>query len=311
MDDFEESTKSDVNLYSEIDFDGLYRAIEAKGPLRLSREGDPYKVIIEIRPCMCFDEGCNELLVCIWRLNGMFTMHWIISKDSFLQFESLDQFKQHVLMGGLIDSRGERMLIEYEAQSEFGLHYSKVEPFVCFCDGCMQEVGEEVLWRKMLVSQLSLALQGRDEISVQANDDFGSDGEMLAATAFDLGFSAGRIFSEFKVKNFIEPYALEGKQQEGLKRTRAKAAGQKPASMRTNRVASLLKHMELLAGLNPALLRVDVSILARLSCEEATKEDPSLWSQGRGQLDEYIGEMRRGEQGPEVRRRYLELFPSR
>ena len=50
--------------------------------------------------------------------------------------------------------------------------------------------------------------------------------------------------------------------------------------------------MEILAAENPALLRLGIVQLANLAIEDSWTENPSLWSQGKGQRDEYLDEMK-------------------
>ena len=53
---------------------------------------------------------------------------------------------------------------------------------------------------------------------------------------------------------------------------------------------------------------MDPKAVANLAAEDAAKDAPSVWAQGRGQVDEYLGEVRRGEAGEELQARYQRIF---
>jgi hypothetical protein len=301
---------SKILVDEPIDFEGLRKATLEFGPLILSQRGTPYTVEIEISPCMCSNEGCEEQLVLIWRRNGVFTIHWILSKAEFLKYESLVDFKNSALKGFLRDSRGERMIIEHSAKDAFRSDSEHIDPFTCACEECSEATGEEVIAKKLLLSQLMNALQQRQALIDEANKSGNKGISDLAAWIFDLGYSAGRIYSELKVKEYIEADALAGRAFEELKERRAREAGKKSSSKRSERIHMLLENMESLAAENPAVTRFGPSQLARLAFEDAAQTNPNLWSQGSGQIEEYVGELRRGEAGQVLQQRYFTMFPS-
>jgi hypothetical protein len=47
-----------------------------------------------------------------------------------------------------------------------------------------------------------------------------------------------------------------------------------------------------------------------MASQDAVADDPALWSQGAGQVEEYLGEIRRGEAGEQMLARYLAMFPA-
>ena len=303
--------RSTIDPDAPIDFEALQKSIKDFGPLRLSSSGNPYIVDINIEPCMCALEGCDAQLVSVWRRNGIFTMHWMLSKEDLLSYESLTIFKNFAILGGIKDSRGERMIVELQSRQMFGVHFSEVEPIACVCESCVKALGENETWNRMLLSQLSTALQDRNYYLAYAKENFGEVGEDIVKEAFDLGYFAGRAFSELAVKKFIEPDAIAGRPYEEIKQKRAAASGQKSAKSRASRIKSLLIQMEKLAQNNPAFIRLGATHLAALAVEDASSEDPALWSQGKGQLEEYLGELRRGEAGSKLQERYLKLFPTK
>ncbi len=311
MTDDEEALPSAITSVDPINFQELKEEIRLHGPLQLSQRNNPYKVLIDVHPCMCADIGCNEELVSVHRKNGLFSIHWMLSKDEFLEFGTYEEFLKCVNLGGLTESRGERMIIEVEAQRIFEQNFREVTPVQCTCDGCFQKFGEEGLWKRILVSQLSFILKHRDDILKEVSDNGDEEQPEFVSQIFDLGYAAGRIFSELKVKSFIEPHAIDGINFGKLKERRAKAAGLKSAKSRLERVKSLLLHMERLIASNPELGRMGADAVAELACEDAVTENPNLWTQGQGQVSEYLGELRRGELGDDLRSRLSVLFATR
>lgn len=309
MDDAKHMVQSTLKLDGPIDFPALRNSTQQIGPLRLSNASSPYVIEIMVFPCMCATEGCEEQLVAVWRRNGLFTIHWLLSRDEFLEFNSLEEFRLWAITGGLNDSYGERLIMQHQSQDIFDRHYTKIPPVDCVCSACAEAVGEEGLWRRMLLSQLSRALTARDQLLEDALKTYGEEGREFAEYVFDLGYNTGRVFSEYMVKRSIEPHALVGKSFEAMKEKRSQASGAKSAGNRLERISSLVSCMETLASESPSITRVGPSALAKLAYEDAAKENPTLWSQGKGQVEEYLGEVRRGEVGAELRGRYNKIFP--
>lgn len=292
-----------------IDFDLLKSETQRLGPLILSKTSDPYTVEISVVPCACAEEVCTEQLVVVWRRSGLFSIHWLLSPAELQQFETLDKFRHAVVAGVLTNSVGERQLIENEVQRQFEAPYYEIDPVTCVCQACAEAASSEQVWTKMQLSQLALGLDLRDECINYAHDNFGEEPASLISDAFDFGYFLGRSYSEYSVKRFIEPHALVGRDFEALKEKRSKAAGMTSVIKRRGRIHSLLTHMEALVEGSPALRRLDPLVLARMAYEDAAAQDPRLWAQGAGQIEEYLGLLRRGEGGPELQSRYLKLFP--
>ncbi|AUQ51093.1 hypothetical protein PhaeoP83_02844 [Phaeobacter inhibens] len=119
-------------------------------------------------------------------------------------------------------------------------------------------------------------------------------------------FKAGYLWRDLEC-------VVSGAEQEALKaiemRKRAGEKGrQSSAKARSKRIASLLAGMETMAKKNPDIIKLGPTCLAALGLDEAIEADPKLWSQGRGQVEEYIGEMKRGEAGQDIQARYLALL---
>ena len=319
-----------------IDLDKLREATQSLGPLRIRSAANPYSVEIMVTDCAC---GCGTPVINVRRRNGVFSIRWILDEEDLLAFESLENLRDNVLAGALLDTSGERQFIERQVAETFEAHYSEVEPHVCICEGCAEHFGKDALWRRMLLSQLAANLCSRDTDIDDAHKMFGdltarliesttlghmstraerksardamiSFAEKIVRGAFDLGYQTGRLFSEYQVKDGIEEYALAGMHFEDIKARRAQGGGKKSSGKRLERMTALVAFMEKLAAGSPALLRTGPLQVAQLACQDAVAADPALWSQGAGQVEEYLGQIRRGEAGDDLKARYFVLFPA-
>ena len=124
-------------------------------------------------------------------------------------------------------------------------------------------------------------------------------------------FEAGSATVRLRIKLELEEHINKGRRAEETEKKRARLGGERSAATRQARIVSLLGQMEELVANNPALRRFGAIEVARLACEDAKAQKPDLWSQGAGQFEEYVGEMRRGESGPELRMRFSALFPEK
>jgi len=302
------TTPSELNISAPIDYEGLKTAINQHGPLRLSEKNSPYETEISVVACQCAETVCDNEIVSIWRRNGLFSIHYLLSPKDLDEFQSLEHLKDIMISGTYLDSRSERLLIEQKCKELFGKHYSEVGPLVCTCKRCAEGVSGDALVEKMLIAQLSDSISQRISFIEDIREKFGDTHALFIDRAFDLGFAAGRIFSEYGYKKTIEPDALLGHEFSQTKVKRAQAAGQASASKRLDRIESLLSHLEKLISANPAMVRIPIEALAKLACDDARTENPTLWSQGAGQVVEYIGEIRRGEAGEQCRVRLIDLM---
>ena len=96
---------------------------------------------------------------------------------------------------------------------------------------------------------------------------------------------------------------------------RSKKAGQsgskKSTQARNLRRASIMDAMEKVCQRNPDIANLGEGPIFQLALREAIQKDVSLWSQGKGQVQEYLGEIRRGEAGPDLQSRYVRLFENK
>ncbi|MBE0455549.1 MAG: hypothetical protein IBX58_18095 [Roseovarius sp.] len=99
--------------------------------------------------------------------------------------------------------------------------------------------------------------------------------------------------------------AIETRQKAG------KSGSKRSAQAREKRRADLIEMMEALAARNPDIVKFGADSVAKLASEECANDNPSLWTQGLGQVIEYLGEIQRGEAGPNMQERYKALFGSK
>lgn len=315
-----------IEINAPIDFEVLKNEVEANGPLCLSNANNPYKVILTPTPCRCSDQGCTQELVMVSRQHGFFEMQWVLSKSDFLQFDSLDAFFSYAISGALQDSRGERMVVEAHVKRVFRDTSDAGHEHACPCPKCLAErVGEDTR-NIFLISQLANLLIDRKELLQEARewDELNPDSETenvkksqlsegsledWVEYSFELGYSLGRNFSEYSGIANIEPLALLGVKANSTKEKREVATGRKSRELREKRRSNIFMHMEALTGRNPDIAKLlGADGVAKLALKECIKENAAMWKQGPGQVAEYLGEIRRGEAGPDMKKRYQAIF---
>jgi hypothetical protein len=294
-----------------IDFEAMKAAIGQLGPLRMRSKGGPYSIELHMLKCACEEEGCSHDIIAVVRRNGVFSIRWMLSPEEVMGFDSIEHLKDSALAGYFLDTCLERQAIEQDVERLLGEHYMDVKPMTCFCEACAEAVGKDELPLHMLLSQMASNLTARVDHIEECVEAFGQDVETSIEDAFDLGYQLGRLNSEYQVKRDIEGHAMAGMNFEAAQAKRAHGAGTKSSGKRIERMTSLLTFMEQLAADSPALMRIGLQGLARMACEDASAADPALWSQGSGQVDEYLGLIRRGEAGKDLQARYFALFPPR
>jgi hypothetical protein len=107
--------------------------------------------------------------------------------------------------------------------------------------------------------------------------------------------------------------AIEGVEASAIKaletRKKAGASGSaKSRKARESRRLSLFLEIEDVAKGNPDILKLGEAALAKVALNRLRDKEPRVWSQGAGQISEYLGDIRRGEAGPELQARYVALF---
>ena len=133
---------------------------------------------------------------------------------------------------------------------------------------------------------------GRVEVDVLAAlqllevlDECFEDSEERQAV-FEIGFSVGRLFSSAQNIVTLEPDAAKAARYEDSYVERGKKG--KSKVRRLERMEHLFAHLVDLTAANEALSRLKPIEVAKLALEDASKENPKLWTQGGGQLEKYL-----------------------
>lgn len=118
-------------------------------------------------------------------------------------------------------------------------------------------------------------------------------------------FAAGYLWRD--LESAVSGVEKEAANAIAMRQKAGKGGRKASARARKERIISLLEGMEQSASRNPDVVSLGPSSLAALGLGQAIAAKPALWRQGRGQIQEYIGELRRGEAGEALRERYLAL----
>ena len=119
-------------------------------------------------------------------------------------------------------------------------------------------------------------------------------------------FAAGYLWRDLEtIVHGVETAALQSLE---MRKKAGVAGSEKSALARETRRSALMDEMEALTARNPDFAKLGVETVAKLALGTCTDKAPALWKQGRGQVAEYIGEIRRGEAGQEMKARYEKIF---
>ena len=116
-------------------------------------------------------------------------------------------------------------------------------------------------------------------------------------------YKVGYLASEMGWRFSHEKDALEAKAR---KSASSKGSAKANANKKALRIKALLREMEKFFSQNQDAALLGVDAIANAALKKAVKNDRSLWSQGQGQLGNYLSEMRAD---PSLSDRYYEIFP--
>lgn len=119
-------------------------------------------------------------------------------------------------------------------------------------------------------------------------------------------FSAGYLLRDLEV--IVMGVEAEASKAVSMRRKAGVEGSKKSAQARERRRVNLMENIEIVAARNPDVVKFGLKILAPLALKLCVESEPGLWSQGRGQIDEYLGEIRRGEAGPEMLALFRAIF---
>lgn len=123
-------------------------------------------------------------------------------------------------------------------------------------------------------------------------------------------YEAGEAVIKLRLKLEIEDAAVAGMNRLSAAKKAGESGGKASQSARQSRIEALIDKMSFLAEDSPNLIAfMTDEQLADAAMKAASDEDPDLWRQGKGQTQEYLGEIRRGDAGTEMQTRYRKIFP--
>lgn len=120
-------------------------------------------------------------------------------------------------------------------------------------------------------------------------------------------FAAGYLWRDLEcLVHGVEAAAVKAIE---MRKSAGERGGRKAGAARVRRRTSLMDAIEVVVNRNPDITKLGIKAVTDLALHDCVESDPGLWSQGRGQAEEYIGELRRGEAGSELQARLTHLFP--
>lgn len=122
-------------------------------------------------------------------------------------------------------------------------------------------------------------------------------------------FAAGYLLRDLEcLVHGVEAAAVKSFE---MRKNAGAAGSKKSAQARAARRCALMDAMEVVAKRSPDVVKLGSKVVADLSLSDCIDDSPALWSQGQGQIDDYLGEIRRGEAGQELQSRFRTLFPEK
>lgn len=100
----------------------------------------------------------------------------------------------------------------------------------------------------------------------------------------------------------------------GVVETRRRAGdggSAKSIQARKDRIESLMEAIEAVCARNPDIAGFGCELVAKTVITHCEAAAPTLWRNGKGQVGEYLGEIRRGEAGSDLQARFRKLFPEK
>lgn len=121
-------------------------------------------------------------------------------------------------------------------------------------------------------------------------------------------FAAGYLLRD--LESLVK--GVEAQAESNVKRANkaGKGGGDKSSKLREKRVASLLRAIVDLNDRNPGITSNPEKMWLDWALTDATKKDPGLWRQGRGQVKEYLADIKNGSAGASAKQIFLALRKS-
>ncbi|CAM3139200.1 hypothetical protein PANO111632_05015 [Paracoccus nototheniae] len=120
-------------------------------------------------------------------------------------------------------------------------------------------------------------------------------------------FSAGYLWRD--LENLVHGVEASAVKAQEMRKKAGAAGSERSAMARDARRTALMDAMLRVVLRNPDVVKLGEKAVTTLALSDSATKEPTLWRQGQGQADEYIGEIRRGEAGPDLQVKYHSLFP--
>lgn len=238
-------------------FDDLYSAILEHGPLVVTTNRADLTLFT---PCGEFDGHIIAI-----RQSGRNVRRILVRSDRFEDmFGSVENCISHLLSNNVPECAVELKHLHAVAKA-YGLSGSEVDP--------SRSYGR-------LEVDIVAAIQLLDLLENCFDDDEDTN------AIFEIGFSVGRLFSSAQNLATLEPDAAKAQKYEESYVERGKKG--KSKDRKRERIDHLFEHLVALVAANSALSRLKPIEVAKLALEDASNEKPMLWSQGGGQLEQYL-----------------------
>lgn len=300
--------KTSYDSRAPIDYELLKLEIQAKGPIEFSNEEGRFKIRINITPCQIQSCRCGSDIISLTQLSGFTSLSTSIEKEKLLENDSLDAFFYDFYHNPFYyySSSGERQFIEAEIEQHLGfvpldVYNGKVSPdeiVASISDSAKADPWSlhnlQSIFRSLLLQRMEVNHFFRDNYEEELLERFDEPQKLcdFLQQIYDLGFLTSRMIGEHFIREDIEPLAQKGVAANKAQKKRVQASSKVANQNRHRRIAEMLGHMEVLLAQNPAFCRIGILQIADLAIEDASKKNVGLWSQGKGQRDEYLDEIR-------------------
>lgn len=217
------------------------------------------------------------------RQSGRNMRRFLISRETFqAQFGAVSNLIDHVLSNNAVDCVLEMAHLRDMAE-KLNLSPNKIDR-----DRKYDRLEIDVVAAMQVVSIFE------EWSGTRAEDDGG----------FELGYCVGRLFSSAQNLVTLEPDASKAGEYRQSYAERGKKGRSK--DRRAQRLDHLFRHLVALVEANSAFSRLKPIEVGRLAMADAAQENPTLWSQGKGQLDQYLSHY---ASDPNYRSAFYGLFP--
>jgi hypothetical protein len=300
--------KSSIDPNEPIDLGAIKAEIAKFGPVELWRADDNVKFVLSIYPCPIEDCNCGRDVIAFTQLSGFTSLSTPIDEEKLLEHGCLNDFVHDFFHNpfAYYSSSGERQHIEQEIHKHLGFSPMKVYRGLISPAEIKHALSEEIkgdpwalhnlqgIFRTLLLQRMEIQHFDRDDFEEELKRRFVSPEDLIdfLRYIYDLGFLTSRMIGEHFIREEIEPIAGQGLAARDAQARRNDASGRSASKKRNQRISEMLERIEALISENPALGRLGLSQIANLAIEDAAAANPTLWSQGKGQREEYLDEIK-------------------